>query len=127
MQSPRKIEDVKNKIHDRARKMLYHGIWNCLGQWQSRRKSWRQPQEIQWERKESRRTSETPPGTWLGGAQRGGLWLRNGKGGSQVCAIDRSRFPGRSTVGEAGRGGRRGKRASDRANRRVYRFRVRFG
>ena len=27
---------------------------------------------------------ETPKGTWLGGAQRGGLWLRNGKVGSQV-------------------------------------------
>ena len=24
---------------------------------------------------ESRRTSETPQGTWLGGAQRGSLWL----------------------------------------------------
>ena len=29
-----------------------------------------------------------------------GLWLRNGKVGSQVSGIDRSRFPGRRTVGE---------------------------
>ena len=27
------------------------------------------------EEKESKRTSETPQGTWLGGAQRGSLWL----------------------------------------------------
>ena len=26
MQSPGKIEDMKKKIHVRARKMLYHGI-----------------------------------------------------------------------------------------------------
>ena len=29
-----------------------------------------------------------------------GLWLRNGKMGSQVSGIDRSRFPGRRTDGE---------------------------
>ena len=40
----------------------------CLGQWQWMRRGWRQPQEIQRERKESKRTSETPQGTWLGGA-----------------------------------------------------------
>ena len=34
-----------------------------------------QPQEVQRERKESKRSSETPQGTWLGGAQRGNLWL----------------------------------------------------
>ena len=32
------------------------------------------PQEVQRERKESRRTSETSPGTWLDGAQKGSLW-----------------------------------------------------
>ena len=46
---------------------------------------------------------------------------------SQVSGIDRSRFPGRRTVGEVRREGRRGKRASNRAKKRVYRFRVRFG
>ena len=29
-----------------------------------------------------------------------GLWLRNGKVRSQVSGIDRSRFPGRRTVGD---------------------------
>ena len=37
------------------------------------------------------------------------LWLRNGKVGSQVRGIDRSRFPGRRTVGEVRRGGKRGR------------------
>ena len=55
-----------------------------------------------------------------------GLWLRNGKVGSQVSGINRSRFPGRRTVSKVRRGGRRGRRASDRAKKRVYRFRIRF-
>ena len=55
------------------------------------------------------------------------FWLRNGKVGSQVSGIDRSRFPGRRTVWEIRRGRRRGRRASDRAKKRVHRFRVRFG
>ena len=76
------------------------------------------------------------PGTWLGGAELSevasgsatqGLWLRNGKVRSQVSGIGRSRFPGRRTVWEIRGGGRRGRRASDRAKKRVYRFRVRFG
>ena len=51
------------------------------------------------------------------------LWLRNGKVGSQVSGIDRSRFPGKRTVGEV----RRERRcASYRAKKRVHRFRVRF-
>ena len=55
------------------------------------------------------------------------LWLRNGKVRSQVSGIDRSRFPGRKTVGEVRRGGiRRERLASDRAKNEVYRFRVRF-
>ena len=52
------------------------------------------------------------------------LWLRNGKVGSQVGGVDRSRFPGRRTVGKVRRGGRRGRRASDRAKKRVYSFPV---
>ena len=54
-----------------------------------------------------------------------GLWLRNGKVGSQVSGIDRSRFPGRKTIGEIRRGGRRARRASDTAKKRVHRFWVR--
>ena len=37
------------------------------------------------------------------------LWLRNGKLESQVSGIDQSRFPGRGTVGEVRKGGRRGR------------------
>ena len=48
-----------------------------------------------------------------------GLWLRNGKVGSLVSGVDRSRFPERRSVGEIRRGGRR---ASDRAKERVHRF-----
>ena len=39
-----------------------------------------------------------------------GLWLRNGKVGSQVSGVDRSQFPGRRTVREVRR---RGRKASD--------------
>ena len=46
-----------------------------MGQWQWRKKGWRQSQEIQQERKESRRTSETPQGMWLGRAQKDSLLL----------------------------------------------------
>ena len=31
MQGPRKIENVKKKIHARARKVLWHGIGNLSG------------------------------------------------------------------------------------------------
>ena len=72
--------------------------------------------------------SETPHGTGLrevtSGSATQSLWLRNGKVGSQVSGIDLSRFPGRRTVGEIRRGGRR---ASNRAKKRVYRFKIRFG
>ena len=56
-----------------------------------------------------------------------GLCLRNGKVGSQVGGIDRSRFPGGRTVGEVRRGGRRGRRVRDRAKKRVHIFWVKFG
>ena len=47
-----------------------------------------------------------------------GLWLRNGKLASQVIGIDRSRFPGRKTVREVRSGGRRRRKASDRAKKK---------
>ena len=56
-----------------------------------------------------------------------GLWLRNGKVRSQVSGIDRSRFPGRRTVTKVRREGRRGRRASDRAEKGGYSFGIRFG
>ena len=46
------------------------------------------------------------------------LWLRNGKVRSQVSGINRSRFPGRNAVEEVRKGGRQGRRVSDRARRR---------
>ena len=55
------------------------------------------------------------------GYARQGLQLRNGKVRSQVSGIDRSQFPGRRTVGEVKVGERR---ASDRAEKRIYRFGV---
>ena len=63
---------------------------------------------------------------WLDGAQRGSLWLyyaeplaEKQKSGISGKGVDRSRFPGRKTVKEI-RGG--GKRASDKAKKRVYSF-----
>ena len=47
------------------------------------------------------------------------FWLRNEKVGSQVSGMDRCPFPERGTVGEVRRGGRRGRRASGRAEKRV--------
>ena len=54
------------------------------------------------------------------------LWLRNRKVESQSGG-DQSRLPGRGTVKEVRRGGRRERRASDRSKKKVNRFRVRFG
>ena len=60
MESPGKIEENPYQGEEDA---LAWDRQLCLGQWQWRGKGWRQPQEIEWRRKESRRTSETPPGT----------------------------------------------------------------
>ena len=51
------------------------------------------------------------------------FWLRDRKVEPQVVGVDRSRLPGRGTVREVRRGGRG---ASNRAKKRVNRFRVRF-
>ena len=42
----------------------------------------------------------------VSGSATQGLWLRNGKVGSQVSGIDQSPFPGRRTVRKISRGGR---------------------
>ena len=127
IRSPEEIEDVKKNPCQSEEGALAWDRQLCLGQWQWRRRGWRQLQKIQPGRMESRRTSETPPGTLLGNVASGSatmsLWLRNRKVRSQVSGIDRSRFSGR-IVREIRRGG---KRASDRAKERVYSFRVRFG
>ena len=46
-----------------------------------------------------------------------GLWLRDRKVGSLVSGEDRSRLPGRGTVGEVRRGGRRGREAATERRR----------
>ena len=73
MQSPGNIEE-ENPCQSKEGALAWDRQL-CLGQWQWTRRGWRQPQEIQPERKKSRRTSAIPQGARLGGAQRGSLWL----------------------------------------------------
>ena len=80
MPRPRKIENVQKKINARARNVLWHGIGNFV--WgsgsgrgkicDSREKFSRGERKIQ---RGSRKTNETPQGTWLGRAWAGSLWL----------------------------------------------------
>ena len=133
MRTPGKTENVKKKIHARARKVLQHGIGNFVwangsgrGKVGGSRKKFSES-----ERRAKRRVrlhgarSSAEVGKVPSGSATQGLWLRNGEVRSQVGGIDRSRFPGRRTVGEVRRGRRRGRRASDIAKERVHRFRVR--
>ena len=55
------------------------------------------------------------------------LWLGIRKVGSQVIGKGQCQLFGGETVGEVRRGGRRGRRTSDRVKKRVYIFRVGFG
>ena len=77
-----------------------------LGQWQWTIGLW-QPQEIQRERRGSKRTNETPQDTWLGkkasGSATQGLWREDRKVGSQVIGEDRSRLPGREQLEKLGK------------------------
>ena len=52
------------------------------------------------------------------------LWLGDRKVGFQIVGKDQSQLPGRGTVGDVRKGGRR---ASDRTKERVHRFSIRFG
>ena len=132
MQNPGKIEDMKKKIHARARDALALA-WDrqlCLGQWQWRRRGCRQLQEIQWGKMVNRRTNETPQGTWLGRARKGSLWLcytgplaEKRKSGISGKRRRSKPIPWEKNSWEV----RRRKRASDRAKKRVYTFRVIFG
>ena len=130
MQSPRKIENVK-KIYVRARKVLYNGIDNFA--WTSGSGQ----REVRGSLKKfSGRAGRVKGRVRLFGARGSvevgkvasrtatqSLWLGDRKVGSQVIDEDRSQLPGRGTVGEVRRGGRR---ASDGTKQRVHRFRVRF-
>ena len=95
------IEDVKKKIHARARKMLYHGIRNFVwangsggGEVEGSCKKFSGGKR----RAEGRVRLLREHGTAelrevASGSATQCLWLRNGKVGSQVSGIDRSRFP----------------------------------
>ena len=103
MPRPGKTEDVKKKIHARTRKVLYHGIGNFVWTSGSGRG------EIGGSHKKFSETERRAKGQMrlhracgfgklrevAPGSATQGLWLRNGKVGSQVSCIDRSRFPGR--------------------------------
>ena len=133
MRSSGKIEDVKKKIHARARKMLQHGIGNLV--WASGRgrgkvrgscmKFSRRERKAKGRVRLLRARGSAELTEVASGFATQGLWLRNGKVRFQVSGIDRSRFPGRRTVRKVRIGEIRGGRAIDRAKERVNKFRVR--
>ena len=132
MQCPGKIEDVKKKIHARARKVLLHEIGNFV--WASgsgggkvegsRKKFGGRERRAKGRMRLLRARGSAELIEVTSGSATPGLWLKNRKVGSQVGDVDRSRLPGRGTVREVRRGG---SKASDRAKERVYRFRIKFG
>ena len=129
-----KIEDVKKKIHARARKMVQHGIGNFV--WASgsgreevggsRMKFNGRERRAKGQVRLHRARGSVKLREVASGSATQDLGLRNEKVGSQVSGIDRSRFPLRRTVGKVRRGGRRERRASNRAKKKMHRFRVRF-
>ena len=108
------IENVKKKIHARARKMLKHGIGNFV--WTSgggRGKvggSLEKFSKGEGGEKGRVRLHRARGSVQLGKVASGfaaqGLWLGDRKVGFQVSSEDRSRLPERGTVGEIRRGGR---------------------
>ena len=71
-----------------------------LGQWKWTRRVLWLPRKIQWKRKESRKSNDTPQGMWpvevvASGSAMLTLCLENRKVGSQVVGVDRSRLFGR--------------------------------
>ena len=75
----------------------------------------------------SKKRNKTPQGTWLGGSGTGSLCLGNRKARSQEVDKDRSRLPGRGTIGNVRRRRRRwAKGASDRTKEKIHKFWVRF-
>ena len=132
MQSPREIEDVKKKIHARAKKVLLHGIgnfvwasgsgWGKVGG--SREKFSGRERRAKGRMRLHRARGSAELSEVTSGSATPSLWLKNRKVGSQVGDVDRNRLPGRGTVREVRKGG---SKASDRAKERVYRFRIKFG
>ena len=129
MQRPGKIENVKKKIHARARNVLQRGISNFV--WASvsgreeakgSRKKFGEGEEGAKERVRLLRASNfSELGMIVSGSATQGVWLGDRRVRSQVIDEGRSRIPGRGAVR------REGRRASDRTKKKVHRFRVRFG
>ena len=114
MQSPREIEDVKKKIHARARKMLLHGIgnfvwasgsgWGKVGG--SREKFSGRERRAKGRVRLHRARGLAEHSEVASGSATPSLWLKNGKVGSHVGDVDRSQLPGRGTVRKVRRGRR---------------------
>ena len=130
MHRPVKIENMKKKIHARARKVLWHEIGNFVWVSGSGREEVRGSRK-KFSRGEGRakgrvRFLQTSGSAELrkvaSGSATQGLWLGNGKVGSQVIGENQSRLPKRGAVGEVRRGGRCGRRPSDRTKKRIHRF-----
>ena len=112
MQRPGELKIVKKKIHARAKRVLWHGIgifvWasgSGRGEVGGSRKKFNVGEgraEGQVRLLRARGSAELRK--VASGSATQSLWLRKRKVGSQVIGIDRSRFPGRGTVGEVRRG-----------------------
>ena len=131
IQSLGKIESVKKKIHATARRVLWHGtssfVWasgSGRGEVEGSRKKFSGKEgRAEGKVRILRACGSADLGKVATGSATPDLRLRDRKVGSQVIDKDRSRFPGRGTVGKVREGGRR---ASNKTKKRVYRFRVRF-
>ena len=96
MQRPGKIEDVKKKIHVRARKMLLHGIGNFVrasgsgrGKVEGNCKKFSgRERRAKGRVRLLRACGSAELREVASGSVTQGLWLRNGKVGSQVSSID---------------------------------------
>ena len=111
MQRPGKIENVKKKIHARARNVLQRGISNFV--WASvsgrekvkgSRKKFGEGEEGAKERVRLLRASNfSELGMIVSGSATQGVWLGDRRVRSQVIDEGRSRIPGRGAVGEVRR------------------------
>ena len=97
MQMPREIENMKKKIHAKARKMLQHGIGNFVWTSGSGRREVCGSRKKFAEKRESKRTSETPQsrgsaelGKVVTGSATQGLCLKDREVRSQVIGEDRN-------------------------------------
>ena len=109
MQSPREIENVKKKIHAKARKMLWHGIGNFVWASGSERrevggsckKFTRGERRAEEQVRLLRACGSAELGKVASGSAMQGLWLGNRKMGSQVIGKDKSQLPGKGNSWES--------------------------